>query len=280
MKEVRVRFLEEAERDIRSNQRYSSQAEKYKDVIIDGFKNRQAFLMPSNGKILDDGLKGLPDTFRLPFDRISLLISSKETNSSYIVFATMINENMGYFMKDDISLSILLKNNNDIWDFIPAIAAFEPSEISVIEKGRIHFKRKMRLWSVDKLANDPELNKATSRMFAAAASSVCELVEALSCANVNYVKRERAKSKYANRPLMYDEYYELMVETGGGGGSIGDNTSVTGTGRHPREHLCRGHIRNQPYKGGVIKKIWINAVIKGAGNGGGKITKTYNMVKK
>lgn len=272
-KDVRVRFLEEAYNALESEDFKSIVPYVYK-MLKGSLMTAPAFLLPANG-FFDGDFKGVSDTVRCPFKQIVLLAPPKSANKTPTI--TVVTE----ADKDGtVVLVTMLKDNNNLWYPSPVVAYGNPIGAS-LDGDEIKLQSALQVVvesdALPLLSEDGKayLLKITSASFRA----YLELLQVLSCSNVGYKKNNRAKSKYTDRPLMYDEYYTLTVDTGGAGKGNSGGCITTHSGRHPREHLCRGHIRNQPYKDGVIKRIWINAVIKGAGNGGGKITKAYEVKK-
>ena len=99
-------------------------------------------------------------------------------------------------------------------------------------------------------------------------SALLGVINALSCSNVRTEKVPVSSTRRAIKTAIpFDEYHVLTIETPGKLHAVSGNTH---TGRHPREHLRRGHIRC--YESGV--KTWVNACVVAAGSAG-KITKDY-----
>lgn len=270
MRETRIRFLEEAK--IGLERTVAPEDAEMISLAANTLNSAVPFLMPASGKLLDDALKGLPSPFNLPFPRIALLVPDDGVSGRRIILATQDAVTEG-----EIAIQLLLYFDKN-WSAIPATMVVKPSAIYLVND-RLKMPNKAKLYT-SKREGVFENLEVIKNAFGAALRVICELVEALSCSNVSYRKNARATTKDKKRPFMYDEYYTLMVDAGGSGDNSGINNLCAASGssgRHVREHLCRGHIRNQPYKDGVIKKIWINAVIKGAKNGGGKINKVYSM---
>lgn len=108
---------------------------------------------------------------------------------------------------------------------------------------------------------------------------VMELLEALSCSNVHHtdVKRTMIRNKKTKRMAPVDKYsYKILTIDVTREDGLVETEEVDHVVRDRREHLRRGHIRNQPYKGGVIKKIWINPVIVNKGNP--RLDKDYKII--
>jgi len=97
-------------------------------------------------------------------------------------------------------------------------------------------------------------------------------LNALACSNVHVKNVPVTSLRKAMRPAIpFDEYHVLTVDVPGRQVAVAGGTH---TGRHPREHLRRGHIRR--YENGL--KTWVNACVVAAGSEG-KITKDYAMRK-
>lgn len=273
MKDVRVRYLEGASQDL-SNLFPPPEGESHVDAMQLIIERAAPFLVPGGGRILDDNLKGLPETLKLPFENIAILLPKQDNVGRRIVLATQ--NNVATY---DLTIYVLWENIKGITGWLPT-TGFLAVDSSNFYKFLKEGDASSLLFGTLDNENSAEDSELIENVLMAALRIVCELLEALSCSNVSYKKNPRAITKDKKRPLMYDEFYTLMVDSGGSGNNSGTNNLCAASGspgRHVREHLCRGHIRNQPYKDGVIKKIWINAVVKGAGNGGGKISKVYNM---
>lgn len=92
-------------------------------------------------------------------------------------------------------------------------------------------------------------------------------LNALSCSNVAIEKPAVSPVRRAIKTaLPFDAYHIVVIDASP---SSAGNTGASHTGRRPREHMRRGHIRR--YETGL--RIWVNACVVAAG--GNKIHKEY-----
>lgn len=104
-------------------------------------------------------------------------------------------------------------------------------------------------------------------------SALLGVMNALACSNVGLTKLPQSNTRKAIKTaLPFDEYHVLEVKQPTLG--IAGVTVVHHAGRHPREHLRRGHIRCLE----TGRKIWVNACVVAAGTVG-KVTKDYLIRK-
>lgn len=98
---------------------------------------------------------------------------------------------------------------------------------------------------------------------------VLSFVNALSCSNV-IVERGPAPKQGAKlkNSLPFDTYHTLVLRPP----KNASESTGFGTGRSPREHLRRGHIRR--LESGT--KVWVNATVVNAG-APGKVVKDYKL---
>lgn len=98
------------------------------------------------------------------------------------------------------------------------------------------------------------------------------LCNALACSNVKTeLIHPKHSSKKIKTALPFDAYHILTIDTGRNGSS-----QVTGCGgdhRSPREHLRRGHIRR--LESG--RNVWVNATVVAANKGAGVVKKDYRV---
>jgi hypothetical protein len=96
------------------------------------------------------------------------------------------------------------------------------------------------------------------------------LLNALACNDVGTETTTSGRPKGGRSPktpLGFDSYHTLVL-----GGGRGGSGASTGTGRSPREHVRRGHIRRLP----TGSYTWVNAAVIAAGSGG-RVQKTYRV---
>lgn len=253
------------------------------------------FVLPDDGLIFDDGFKGVPDDFRLPYPAILLefYCTYKETGQKgkVIVYA---------YQRDKSILILCLENNTgkngkERWDLMPFVAECmamgEAGELDnavtmqVLEEKNLTLDTARRIpqaavrhWDMGPITIDAFGDKWKALAYTSmspAQSAVFSLIEALSCSNVGSEPlpvRKANKGALKRGVLPFDEYRVLTVRPGHGSSSADGDIHLGATGRSPREHLRRGHIRR--LQNG--KKIWVNAHVVNAG-AQGKLHKTYNI---
>lgn len=257
------------------------------------------FLLPKGGRVLSDGLRGLPEELRLPFDSIVIEYQSNDgvgasellygRDNTYlspkrIVVAAQLNP------KALVVYSIVnvFVPGKIAWVMQPFFAAVRRAEPGEIEQGRaVHLQGTevvgdpvqdlvVELCPTGTLA--PSHNKEWERIayvnMLDEVHAVLELIEALGCSNVTHEAlpvRKQNKSAAARGALPFDEYRVLVVNARqqGRAGARGEIPH-----RSPREHLRRGHIRRLSDG----RRLWINATVVNAGTKG-KITRHYALRK-
>lgn len=107
--------------------------------------------------------------------------------------------------------------------------------------------------------------------------ALLSMLNVLNCKNVNIddsaprrVRKAKAGGKKAALP--FDSYKVLTVDVPA---ETSDKGTV-GTGRSPREHLRRGHIRRLADG----RRVWVNATVVASGRGAGVVTKDYAISKR
>jgi hypothetical protein len=245
------------------------------------------FVLPKDGTLLDNGLRGVPDSLKLPYPMIVLEFEMNPiteeadegggvSSTKRIVFA---------FQKGESSILVSQISHNDStgewvmspymglvtrdpdWKSAPATTAWPipqipGAEFSVMATGTIAETFYPGDWTW-----------MASEELSSAAYAVLSLLEALSCSNVETQPIPRKKQKKGQKlsairgALPFHEYHSLVIQVA----SEQPESIVTASShRSPREHLRRGHIRQ--YQSG--KKIWINSMIVNPGVGG-RIEKDY-----
>lgn len=98
-------------------------------------------------------------------------------------------------------------------------------------------------------------------------------INILQCSNVHIDRSVgRPLNTVKKGALPFDSYHILTIDSSNAAKS--ENDSYNHTGRSPREHLRRGHIRRLTHLDG--RRIWINAAVINAGSPG-VVHKTYKM---
>lgn len=240
----------------------------YTDVLkeyIDLCNRSEKFLLPDGGLLLDTDLKGIDETqkLRLPHQctcieyAVSGSHSGSDTSQSTkrILFAEELED----------SNIILIKiaywaDNLRAWLVLPEIGI--PRDDYLIRDGSGVATIKM----MRKITVTPEDD------YQGEVSSLLGLINILNCSNVNMrtTKTRRPRKSKARSPYPFDSYQILMV---GGQASPYIPKGVAGSGRSPREHVRRGHIRR--LQSGHT--IWVNASIVNAGASNGLVTKNYRV---
>lgn len=232
-------------------------------LAIDKSKNCEKFYLPEGGRLLDDlSLRGLDDVMvlRLPYKQVALeytrinaleKIKNDQTqvpSSRTIIFAT----ELGDFIEVQ---PVVYFDQQQLWFPMPSCGI---NVVDFIEKrgdvAEIKFSN---------VGNFPDSDYQDEL------SSLLSFLSAMQCSNVSTEKISSRNGKQPKKALPFDEYHILKVDTN----KDSKSSESTGTGRSPREHLRRGHIRRLK-----DKKIWINSTVVCANRGYGVITKDYEVV--
>jgi len=269
---------------------------KNHQLILDSASAAQKFILPDGGRIFNDKLKGLPESWRLPYPAIVIEYTAKKDSVGLaeMVYGASIHcpKRIVYAEENDDEITVVsiissTINGVSAWciqDYCAVMAKnIETSEtlsgpferiqkkIDELNLKTIDFKCTTNyypMFSYSEISDD-RLSRAYIDM-ADEIHAVLELVEALSCCNV---KHQRLPSKpWRNvgkkKTLQFDDYHILTVT----------NSSKDGTGESrphgsPREHLRRGHIRRLADG----RKLWINSCVVNAGVGG-RVFKEYGIL--
>lgn len=239
----------------------------------------EKFVLPHNGGIMNDQLKGLIGTFdlRLPFPKIALEFPSTNGEggaNKRIIFANeeVIDGKETLIVEMACSLPMPpVSGIKEMWAMEGGLFVGRRS-VTVDERGVATFEEGT-FSNVDAFDLLSEESGDPSQM-SAALRIILELVEALSCSNVTTEHLPHKHSREKHAALGFDEYRTLVVKVGGkvGGKHTTQGNGSVGHYTQRREHLRRGHIRRHPTAG----NIWINSMVVNAGVGA-KIHKTYKM---
>lgn len=251
------------------------------------------FIIPDGGRVFSDGLRGLPETLRLPYPEIVVEFSCHGSGLVEQVYgreATVAVPRRVVFAQEVgewIHIHSFVGKSADLWDMQPWIAAITKSKDSVSEAAKIRVIDNEILGTNDipDLAMVCVKTGTMANVFSEDSwrdiafvnlsdecNAVLELIEALSCSNVGHEVlpgRKQNKSAQKRGALPFDEYRTLVVKTPSG---IVSMAGSNGSRSESREHLRRGHIRNHPTAG----KVWVNSCVVNAG-AAGKIIKDYKV---
>lgn len=269
--------------------------------ILDGAKAAQKFVMPDNGKVFDDALRGLPDDFRLPFPSIVIeyvcnleggLVEDKFGSDAThaaperIIYAQQTEE------KSILVASVICihAKGHKFWSVQPFVAEIIPvgkltdEHLASVYVPDFAKERRSLIKQVANVMHDlggrafkdfgPKWEEHAFYDMNDECNAVLELIEALSCSNVSHdalAVRKQNKSSAKRGALPFDEYRVLTVRSSSVP-NVGNPSVIPFDRRSPREHLRRGHIRT--LQDG--RRLWINSMVVNA-NAGGRINKDYKV---
>ena len=231
--------------------------------LIDLASASQKFILPPGGMLLDDcELKALDgaEELRLPHPFIALECPPIEGGAKMITFAREHQDNLYIAVTP-----VYYTEANGCWSSYPTF--YIPTDPNWAIDNRAGGRAHLNLAYPDSV-KDAESQK----VYIGTASVVLAFLNALQCSNVLITKSapKKVSSKKVKAALPFDSYHVLTIDVPG---RTGERGGTTGSNRSPREHLRRGHIRRLPNG----KKIWINATVIAAGNGGGAVKKDYAL---
>jgi hypothetical protein len=207
------------------------------------------FILPTGGRVLvDPSLRGLAgvDRLCLPFPTIALEFALDD-GGKHVVLAREAGDNL--------EMQRVICTGKDAWT--PTCTLRTPRE---------NWRDDVGLPVV--FVDDPE---CPWDIAIEAPVAVISMLNALACSNVHIERSAATKTRKALRKkgaLPFDDYHILTVDAYARSNGPGSGPS----GRSPREHLRRGHIRR--LESGAC--IWVNATVVNAGIGG-KISKDYAL---
>lgn len=244
-----------------------SETAAYCDMCANHIAGSVHFAVPDGGKIFNDGLMGLHGMpLRLPFPSITVEFSPVPGKKTLImVFQEETKIMVNYAQPSPLDPATWLPSS--AVTRLPDLETFSPEEFT---KSEIEYQiMAPEIWS--KL--EQKTRDATIRECMSAGVTILELLEALTCRNVQLVNHQEASPVNAKRvkegKLPIYETRMLVVDTGvDPGGTV---RTDRGTHASPRQHLRRGHIRRVP--GG---NIWVNSCVVGDPNKG-VIDKSYRV---
>lgn len=238
---------------------------KYLSEVI---HNSTHFVIPDDGEIFDDELKGLRgQRIELPYKSITVEFysSGKWSGGSRIKIVVAAIDNGDEIIVFGASTDFDL----DIW--IPSAYSMRvPKDINITgNRGdKLTSSRVVCPGLFEQVGDDESYNHIRS-------FELCleELIEALSCKNISTANHQDASPANTKRiksgKLPIYETKMLVIDTnyssiGQEGGSVSHSS--------PRQHLRRGHIRRLP-KG----NIWVNSCVVGDASKG-VINKSYAVM--
>lgn len=230
--------------------------------VIDLAGTSTKFILPPGGRLFDDlELRAIDENepLRLPYKYIALEYENSAdevTNgeifaSKRIVFA---REREGW-----IAITIAYFSDCE-WRVMPE-CSIPPTgylDRSLLISGRVPAKF---------LLSDSRIPASD---YADEIGAMLCFLNILQCQNVHVERSDPRKiGKKLKTAIPFDSYHVLTIDTQAGQPETGGGC---GLGRHPREHLRRGHIRRISNS----RRIWVNATVVNAGIGG-RIEKDYRI---
>lgn len=261
------------------------------------------FVLPDNGVIFDNQLRGLPDILKLPYNEIVIEYCCSNSGGRVANHfgedqTTPVRKRIVYAQQDGENIQVasivcLETPMGDRWQVLPYVAEMIPrsnvcdSEIINTDeiKDEQYKKKNPDSYKVDKVVgthydiggmakkcHGDDWHEHAHYNMGDECQAVLSLIEALSCSNVKAtplpVRQKINKGAAKRGALPFDEYHILTLD--GHSKSSGEGKTFLDR-RSPREHLRRGHIRRLENK-----RIWINSMVVNAGNHG-KIHKSYEL---
>lgn len=236
---------------------------KERRLLLSLMRQSVKFILPPRGVLIEDNFYSAidaDDRLRLPYPVTALEFSypvtvSDSSPSKYIVLASELNETI----RVDVVGYIATLDN---WVVPP------PCYLPL----NGYIRR-------DVLSKDGAMVNAHFResigidVYKDGINALLCFINAMQCTNVHAVNigssaKDAAKNKLL--PLPFDDYHVLTIETHRSANDIVNGRGLTG--RSPREHIRRGHIRR--LQDG--RKIWVNSAIINAGIGS-KVSKIYRV---
>jgi len=272
------------------------------ESVIDCANQAVKFVLPDGGRILNDELKGLPEILRLPYPNVIIEYASNENGGGGLVERELGKVNTTPAPKriavakevdggiEIYSIVMAKINSVDCWSMIPfacRIGKIDNQKTKDLPLKNITNKKNSDIGVVVSdigVVFKPTGNAGISQFGSEweryaycdlydEMMAVLELIEALSCKNIDYEPMEVRKINRGakNRgAIPFDEYRALVLRE-----SRNEKTNNIERGnRSPRQHLRRGHIRR--LQSG--DKVWVNSTIVNAG-ADGKIISFYDTRK-
>lgn len=230
------------------------------DHTIDLCRASQKFILPLNGELLPDAdLRALDESepLRLPHPFVALEFPAQLRNSSGELIPA---KKVIFCREDDDGIYVrpaAYVTANGFWmvkrdAFIPKTNYLDRSDPAVLKV------------VADYQGTEDAKNGATH------VRVVLGFLNALACSNVRIESLLPKKAgKKIKTALPFDTYHVLTIDVGRKAGA--HQGGEMGSGRSPREHLRRGHIRRLADG----RRVWVNATVVAADKQAGKIQKDY-----
>lgn len=257
--------------------------------ILSEAAQAKKFVLPKGGRIFDTELRALPDEIRLPFPQIVVEYEAGDaTGAAEQVFGKSdthsVPKRIAYAQESDdgwIDIVVMCGSRDGNWTMLPYVASVQRYDGSFPRVAQPEITSKTNAKVVDSLVTVMhKLGDAADRIdrwelrarvdTMDEVNAVLSLVEALSCINVaseTLPARKANKSAAKRGAIPFDEYHVLTIKSSSGSQSHGN-----GSGRSPREHLRRGHIRRIADG----RRVWVNSCVVSAGSAG-TITSEYQI---
>ena len=271
--------------------------------ILDEATKAVKFVLPDDGVIFDNQLRGLPEIIKLPYEQIVIeyycttpggravthfgqentiatrkrIVYAEQSGENIVVAAIVFSETPkgNYWQVLPYSAEMIPKNHVLPWEIMnndPQKDELYKQKNPGAYKVEPVLGRYYDIGGMAKKLHGEEWDEHAHYNMGDEVQAVLSLIEALGCSNVKSTKlatRQKMNKNAAKRgALPFDEYHVLTLD--GPSKSSGDGKSFMDR-RSPREHLRRGHIRRLENK-----RIWINSMVVNAGNHG-KIYKSYEL---
>lgn len=269
----------------------------------------QHFVMPDEGRIFEDDLKGLRNNFvRLPFNTITLEYHVKDFHGpadkghapKRVILANEVSREMlprtGHGYSDRID-SLFPRGNstaifvisaycqNDTWMVAPMAwllpekwdSEMDIDNFSQIRLGGgktnvfgIHLPLCPSFFDIQsEVPYNEQIQDISTEVVA-----LLEFLEAMSCTNVSTsIHQEASKANPKRARQGKSPIWETKVLTIDVPGGRSSGVSSGGTHSSPKQHLRRGHIRRLE-----SGNIWVNSCVVGSPENG-NVEKTYNIRK-
>lgn len=263
--------------------------------LIKSLDESVRFVVPDNGKILNDGLRGLRNReLNLPYPKITIEYFQNDDSLGIREYETPARKRIIYaeqFSRDSIIVSAMHGNNKQ-WSITPAVYDLvadstwhdERQGREIIDQTYVHDEESnIYKFSSNRIINlFPEIldfgaqrmgkDLSVERAIQDVGSEVpvlLEFLEALTCSNVEIgdhkVPRQFSKKKGKKKSLhqiktLFIKAPHTIVKSSGNTGR---------THASPRVHLRRGHIRRLP-----SGNIWIQPCVVG-NKKNGMVVKNY-----
>lgn len=235
-------------------------------------KESVKFILPDGGVILEDNnFKGLGDMpIRLPFPTIALEYFEPENqlygesvyeSTKRILIASEVVDQNGLLTIEIMPVSWYDEQGKwgvfqPLW--LPPNAT--SSALTNLNNGEYWNLQYEKAYDTPFPVNGGDYMNELIALFS--------FLNALACSNIKISKVDRKGPLNPRGMIPFDEYHVLTIPMNSGGDGHGSG----GSGRSPREHMRRGHIRRISND----RTIWVNASIINGGIGN-KIKKDYSF---